>query len=141
MMYIDDTGKVGIGTKTFGSETFRVNGSACATVWNTCSDLRFKTDIERIEGALDKVSNLSGVLFSWRTEGFEDRGFPEGRHYGLIAQEVEDVLPEAVTSAPDGEKSIAYSETIPLLIESIKELRAENQGLKERIETLEALID
>jgi hypothetical protein len=141
MMYLDATGKVGIGTKTFGSETFRVNGSACATAWNTCSDLCFKTDIERIRGALDKVSGLSGVLFRWRTEDFEDRGFPEGKHYGLIAQEVEEVLPEAVTSGPDGERSIAYAEMVPLLIESIKELRAENHGLRERIDALEALME
>jgi hypothetical protein len=58
MMYLDDTGKVGIGTKSFGTEKFRVNGSACASEWNTCSDLRFKENIESIESALDKVLGL-----------------------------------------------------------------------------------
>jgi autotransporter adhesin len=141
MMYLDDTGKVGIGTKTFGADRFKVSGSACAAAWNTCSDRRFKTDIERIQGALDKVADLSGVLFRWRTEEYTDKGFSEGRHYGVIAQEVEEVLPEAVTAGPDGEKTVAYAQIIPLLIESIKELKAENQTLTERIEALETAAD
>jgi hypothetical protein len=141
MMYLDDAGNVGIGTKTFGSDRLKVAGSACATAWNTCSDLKFKTDIERIEGALDKVSNLSGVRFRWKTEDCVNRGFPEGKHYGVIAQEAEVVLPEIVNAGPDGERSVAYAEIVPILIESIKELRAENLALAERIEALEGARD
>lgn len=138
IMYLDDTGKVGIGTWTFGSETLRVNGSACAAAWNICSDLRFKEKIEDVENALDMVLRLRGVRFNWRREEHEDRNFPEGPHYGVIAQEAELVIPEIVSAGPDGERSVAYSEVIPILIESIKELRAENLALLERIEALEA---
>jgi hypothetical protein len=69
------------------------------------------------------------------------RGFPEGAHYGVIAQEAEAVLPEIVNAGPDGERSVAYMEIVPLLVESIRELRAENQALMERIEALEAAAD
>jgi hypothetical protein len=138
VMYLDDTGKVGIGTKSFGAELFRVDGSACATGgWSTCSDLKFKENIENVEDALAKVLKLRGVRFSWRREEYEDRSFPEGAHYGVIAQEAEMVLPEIVSAGPDGERSVAYSEIVPILIESIKELRAENLALIERIEALE----
>jgi hypothetical protein len=137
VMYLDDTGKVGIGTTSFGAELLRVDGSACASAWNSCSDLRFKENIESVENALDKVLKLRGVRFNWRREEYEDRNFPVGTHYGVIAQEVEVVLPEIVSTAHDGERSIAYAEIIPILIESIKELRSENLALTKRLEALE----
>jgi hypothetical protein len=141
VLYLDDTGKVGIGTKSFGAELFRVNGSACAAAWNTCSDLRLKENIVDIERALDKVLRLRGVRFSWRRKEYGDRDFPEGVHYGVIAQEAEEVLPEIVSAGPDGERSVAYAEVVPILIESIKEIRAENLALIERIEALESARD
>jgi hypothetical protein len=142
MMYLDDSGKIGIGASSFGSETFRVNGSGCATGgWSTCSDLQFKENIENLENALDTVLKLRGVRFNWRRDEHEDRNFPEGAHYGVIAQEAEEVLPEIVKEGPEGEKSVAYSEIIPVLIESMRELRAENDAMKERIAALEASRD
>jgi hypothetical protein len=138
VMYLDDSGSVGIGTATPGSWKLYVNGTACGTsAWGTCSDRRFKADIEGIESALDKVLSLRGVRFSWRIAEYGDKGFPEGKHYGVIAQEVDEVLPEVVEDGPGGEKTVAYSELIPVLIESIKELKAENEILKQRIEALE----
>jgi hypothetical protein len=137
VMYLDDTGKVGIGTRSFGTELFRVEGTACAAAWNTCSDLKFKENIQDVENALDKVLKLRGVRFNWKRHEYDDRHFPEGSHYGVIAQEAEVVLPEIVSSAPEGERAVAYAEIVPILIESIKELRAENLALLERIEALE----
>ena len=58
----------------------------------------------------------------------------------MIAQEAETVLPEIVSTGPNGERSVAYSEIVPVLIESIKELRAENLALLERIEALETIL-
>jgi hypothetical protein len=139
MMYLNDDGKVGIGTTTFGSDRFKVSGSACATAWNSCSDIRFKKNIEGIEGAVEKVLKLRGVRFRWRREEYQDRGFPEGQHYGVIAQEAETVVPEIVTTGPDGERSIAYAEIVPLLVESIRELKAENLTLRARIQALESV--
>jgi hypothetical protein len=137
VMYLDDDGDVGIGTASPGSYRLYVNGEAYSTVAWSSSDLRFKRDITVIENALDKVLGLRGVSFRWKTEVYRDRGFPGGRHHGVIAQEAEEVLPEVVKEGPDGEKSVAYAEIIPVLIESIRELKAENDALKQRIDALE----
>jgi hypothetical protein len=110
---------------------FYVNGTACGTShWTTCSDRSLKREIQGVAGALDKVMSLEGVSFLWRTDEYEDRSFDSGRHYGLIAQDVEEVLPEVVTGGSEGECAVAYAEIIPVLIEAIKA----QQG---RIEVLE----
>jgi hypothetical protein len=132
------TNAVGIGTNNVGTYELYVQGEAYATGGWTPSDLRFKDEIGGIENALDKVLGLRGVLFRWKTEEYGDRGFPEGEHYGVIAQEAEKVLPEIVKIGPDGDKAVAYSEIIPVLIESIRELKSENDDLKKRLETLES---
>jgi hypothetical protein len=79
------------------------------------SDQRKKMNIEVIPNALAKVLQLRGVTFEKLDDG--DR-----RHSGIIAQEVEKVLPEVVYTAEDGMKSVAYGNMIGLLIEAIKEL-------------------
>jgi hypothetical protein len=134
------TGNVAIGTTDPAGYRLYVNGTAYATGGWQPSDLRLKTDVHGIEDALGKVLKLNGVTFRWRTEEHADRGFPQGRHYGLVAQEVEQVLPETVNNGPDGEKALAYSEIIPVLVESIKELKAENDALKHRVDALESEI-
>jgi hypothetical protein len=84
------------------------------------SDMRIKHDIETIEGALDKVSDMRGVYFK-RNNGEAGTG--------VIAQEIENILPEVVK---DGEyKSVAYGNMVGILIEAIKELKAEVEKLKE----------
>jgi hypothetical protein len=84
------------------------------------SDMRIKHDIETIEGALAKVSDMRGVYFK-RNNGEAGTG--------VIAQEIENILPEVVK---DGEyKSVAYGNMVGILIEAIKELKAEVDKLKE----------
>ena len=84
------------------------------------SDMRIKHDIETIEGALGKVSDMRGVYFK-RNNGEAGTG--------VIAQEIENILPEVVK---DGEyKSVAYGNMVGILIEAIKELKAEVEKLKE----------
>jgi hypothetical protein len=73
-----------------------------------------------------------------QTREYPEKGFDSGRHYGVVAQEVEAVIAEAVREGPDGEKEVAYSEIIPVLIESLGELKAENESLKQRIAAIEA---
>ena len=80
---------------------------------------------------------MRGVVFKWRTEQYADRGFPGGEHFGVIAQKAEEVFPKIVKEGRDGEKSVAYAEIIPVLIESMRELGAENDALRERITALE----
>jgi hypothetical protein len=81
------------------------------------SDARLKNNIQKIESALDKVNKLSGVSFDWNAESGHT-----GKDYGVIAQEVEAVLPEIVVTRDNGYKAVSYDKLIPLLIEAIKEL-------------------
>ena len=89
------------------------------------SDMRLKTNVRTIDGALDKVSLLRGVYF--------DR---DGKaKIGVIAQEVEEVLPEVVSN--EGEyKSVAYGNMTAVLIEAIKELRSQVEDLKKQLNDL-----
>jgi len=84
------------------------------------SDIRLKTNIEKIENALDKVCQLSGYTYDMNDK----------RRTGVIAQEVEKVLPEVVQNREDGYKTIAYGNMIGLLIEAIKELKEEIKVIK-----------
>jgi hypothetical protein len=108
-------GNVGIGT-TSPSYKLYVAGDIYATGDVIMfSDERKKTNIEVIPNALEKVLQLRGVTFEKLDDG-------NRRHSGIIAQEVEKVLPEVVYTAEDGTKSVAYGNMIGLLIEAIKEL-------------------
>jgi hypothetical protein len=91
------------------------------------SDRRLKDDIQPIEGALEKVGTLSGNTYQRNDLLDKD---PERRYAGVIAQEVEVVLPEAVSDSEDGTKTVDYNAVIALLVESIKELKAEIDELK-----------
>jgi hypothetical protein len=132
------TGNVAIGATDPAGYRLYVNGTAYSTGGWQSSDARLKTDLRGIDDALGKVMRLAGHSFRWRTEDHPDRGFPAGRHYGLVAQEVEEVLPEVVGSGPGDEKALAYSELIPVLVEAVKELKTENDALRARIEALES---
>ncbi|BCV28488.1 tail fiber domain-containing protein [Shewanella algae] len=100
------------------------------------SDIRVKTNIEKIDNALDKIVQIGGYTYN-RTD-LEDT---ETRHSGVIAQEVQKILPEVVTEISDGEDgthlSVNYSGIIPLLIEGIKEQKTLFEESNKRIETLE----
>jgi len=114
-----------------------VNGSAYATGSWSSSDRRFKKNISRINNALEKVTGIEGVSYEWRKDEFPDKGFTDGRHYGIIAQDLEKAIPEAVSEDSEGYKAVSYNDMIPILIEAVKELKSENESLKNRIETLE----
>jgi len=93
------------------------------------SDIRLKENIKVIPDALSKVQQLRGVTFTRNdTEDLEKL------HTGVIAQEVEAVLPEAVSEDNDGIKNVAYGNMVGLLIESIKELKTEVDNLKTQLE-------
>lgn len=104
------------------------------------SDLRLKTNVSTISGALSKVNQLRGVNFEWKDE---ERG--TGNNLGFIAQEMETVIPELVNEAglPNNEngeapiKSVNYANLTSVLVEAIKELSAKNDALEDRIKTLE----
>jgi hypothetical protein len=99
-------------------------GNLVATIHHSSSDARLKTDIKNIPDALVKISQINGVTYL-RTDTPET-----ARHTGVIAQEVEAVLPEVVAIGLDGYKVVAYGNMIGLLVEAIKELKAEVDALK-----------
>ena len=89
---------------------------------------------EIIENALLKVSQLSGVEFDWKELSDEDKESIHsnvGHDVGVLAQEVEKVLPEVVTERDTGYKAVKYEKIVPLLIEAIKDLKAEIEELKD----------
>ena len=92
------------------------------------SDERIKTNIKTIENALDKVTQLRGVEY--------DRTDIEAHQIGVIAQEVEKVLPDVVHTKEDGMKSVAYGNIVAVLIESIKELKGEISELRAELDEL-----
>lgn len=129
-------GNVGIGM-TSPSERLHVAGNIYATGTITPSDAKFKTNINPIGSALNTVTKLHGVSYNWKTEEFKDKGFSEGTHYGVIAQEIEKVLPDVVRTDPNGDKAVAYNEIIPILIEAIKEQQKTIEAQQNKIDKLE----
>jgi hypothetical protein len=114
-----------------------INGTvATNTSPLTVSDRRLKSNITKIDAALDKVAVLEGCTFDIMV-GDESR-----RETGLIAQDVQAVLPEAVRSVhDDGMLSLAYGNLAGLFVEAIKELRSENAALRASLAALEAKVD
>jgi hypothetical protein len=90
------------------------------------SDERAKTNIRPIDNALSQVARLRGVAFDWKADAARRQS---GGRLGLIAQEVQQVVPEAVTMSEHG-VGLSYSAFVPLLIEAVKELKQENEQLK-----------
>ena len=114
--------------------------SATGNITAYSSDERLKNFKGKIENALDKVDKLNGYYYEWNdtAKGIDAEAFKDGMEVGVNAQEIEKVLPEIVTEAPIVKienldvdyKTVYYDKIVPLLIEAIKELRAEVKELK-----------
>ena len=134
--YLDLNGGIGNFYIRDGSTTrftFNDNGAFTATGNITAfSDIRLKENIEVIPNALDKVSQIRGVTYD--RNDMED----EPRQAGVVAQEVEKVLPEVVSINEDGIKSVAYGNLVSLLIEAVKEQQSQIEVLTERVNQLES---
>jgi len=100
------------------------NGSA--TAFNTSSDYRLKEDLQDFNG-LDKVSKIPVYDFKWKVD--------DSRSYGVLAHELQEVVPNAVNGEKDAEEmqGVDYSKVVPLLVKSIQELKAEVEDLKSKI--------
>ena len=103
-------------------------GEVAAVDFNSLSDINMKTDIQHIEHALDKVQSLRGVHFRYK-----DTGRPS---VGIIAQDLEPVLPDLVKVMQDGTKSVAYNGLIALMIEAIKDQQAQIVSLRDEIKNV-----
>jgi len=121
------------------NQAFTVNNNATVNGTLRCtgdivayyapSDINLKENFQQIESPLQKILNITGYSFTWK-KGIQNDDILVGKDYGVIAQEVEKELPEAVVTREDGTKSVSYMKLIPLLIESIKELKKEIDILK-----------
>ncbi len=123
------TGRVGIGTSNPGY-LLQVgeagDGSeARANAWNMISDIKYKTDIKKIERPLETVQKLSGVSFTWKSSKKKSLGF--------IAQDVEKVLPETISKGLDGDLAINYDTISAVLVEALKEQQSQIEDLKREI--------
>ena len=98
------------------------------------SDIRFKNNVIPITNALDKINKIGGYTFEWNEKSHKETG---KKDIGVIAQEVEDILPEIVDTRDNGYKAVDYSKLTALLIQSVKEQQVIIDNLKSRIETLE----
>jgi hypothetical protein len=134
-------------------ERFRVLSTGAATLTGALtqnsSDKRLKDNIKNIENALDKLVSLNGVTFDWNEIAITNNFIPRIQYNdaGVIAQEVQQVLPQAVDFAPfdrhNGESksgenylTVQYEKLIPLLIEAIKEQQAQIEAQQQQINTL-----
>jgi trimeric autotransporter adhesin len=100
------------------------------------SDIRFKENITPIENALEKISKISGNTYDWKEENKVEHGY-EGSDVGVIAQEIEEVLPQLVQTRENGYKAVKYDKLVALLIEGIKEQQSQIEELRNKINKLE----
>lgn len=91
------------------------------------------------ENALEKVMELRGVTFDWKTEESTKRKFPDGTQIGVIAQEIESVIPEVVKTNDEGYKLVDYSKLTVVLIEAMKEQQKMIEELQEKNRELQQL--
>ena len=99
------------------------------------SDKRLKENIVNIPNSLDKIEKINGVTFDWKPlteEEINTIHSNEGHDVGVIAQEIEAILPELVETRPNGYKAVKYEKIVPLLIEAIKELKHKVEALESK---------
>lgn len=125
------TGSLGVGT-TASATIGRIDASNDVVAYAT-SDINLKENITPISDALYKITKVSGYEFDWKQdeELIQLHGF-SGHDVGVIAQEIEEILPEVVTTRDSGYKAVKYEKIVPLLIQCIKELKQEIDSLKNK---------
>ena len=91
----------------------------------TCtSDMTLKKNINNIDNALDKINKINGVEFNWIVNN--------RKSFGIVAQEVEEILPEAVVNNSNGFKSVNYNCLVGLMVEALKEQNEKYNSLEKQ---------
>jgi hypothetical protein len=129
---------VGIGGAADGAYSLRVYGNLRTNAINETSDQRFKKDVQTVDNALDKALALRGVNYYWNQQAFPDLNFDSTKQLGVIAQEVEKVVPEVVRTDAKGFKSVEYSKITAILIEALKAQQKMIEELKQDVKKLKA---
>jgi len=125
----------GVGTAASGT-TGEIRATNDVTAFYS-SDAALKENVVNIPDPLEALKKLNGVLFDWKKEYIDQRGGEDGyfvrkKDVGVIAQEVEKVLPEAVAQRPDGIKAVKYDRLTCLLIEAVKKLSDQVESLSKK---------
>jgi trimeric autotransporter adhesin len=116
--------RTGVSTLSY---TLQVNGTVAGVGgYVNWSDARLKKDVKPLQDSLKNILNLNGISYNWDKKIDPTLNLDDDNHIGLLAQDVEKILPQVVSTAKDkfGTKAIAYSDLVPVLIEAIKELNA-----------------
>jgi len=122
---LHSNGYLGIGTASPTVE-LDVNGGVKGTsAYQQNSDRRWKKNVNILKESLRNVMNITGVTYEWRKEEFPHKNFRDGIQIGFVAQDIEKVLPELVTTDGEGWKSVSYGLLSPILVEAIKDQQAQ----------------
>lgn len=139
---IVESGAVGIGTNFPGNYKLAVNGSAAKPgggSWSNFSDIRLKEINGDYEAGLSEVSKLNPVRYRYKENG--ELRLPTDKEFvGVIAQKVQSTIPEAVEENDKGYLMVNNDPIIWAMVNAIKELRTQNQELKQRVEALEKIV-
>jgi len=111
-----------------------ITGTSSGVTYATTSDARLKDNIETITDGTDKLMAMNPVTHTWKAD-------PEAPAvHGFIAQEMQEIVPEAVSGDPDGEEmmSMDYGRITPVLVAALQDAMKEITALKERVAELEA---
>jgi len=127
---VSGSGNTMIGKNLWVSGSIQAEGDIIAF---SSSDIRFKNNITPIESPIEKIKAIGGYEFDWN----DLQGTHKGHDVGVIAQEIEKVLPEVVHTRPDSYKAVRYEKIVALLIEAIKEQEASIQELKQQVQLLQ----
>ena len=124
-------GDIRVGTS--GSNGCLQSFSGAGLVGTCTSDARLKTNILPFAPVLNKLVRLQPVHFDWKMSQYPEYHFGAGRNAGLLAQDVESVFPEMVTTDEHGFKMVNYSELPYLTLAAIRELKFENDSLRAQL--------
>jgi len=121
-------------THSLGSSSNRWTAVYATNGTIQTSDARYKTNIETIDNPLEKITRINGVRYTWNSDEYPEMNFDDAVHLGVLAQEVEEVLPELVYTDENGYKSVSYEKLAPVLIEAVKEQQGEIESQQGEIE-------
>jgi hypothetical protein len=131
-------GSLGVGIAASGANDGNIRATGNITAFAT-SDRNLKENITVIDNALGKLKSISGVMFDWKdsyieSQGGEDGYFVRKHDTGVIAQDVESVLPEIVGTRKDGYKAVQYEKLAGIIIQAINELANQVEELKKKLD-------
>jgi hypothetical protein len=124
------SGSLAVGNISASATVGRIDASNDVVAYST-SDIRLKENITPILNPIAKIEAIGGYTFDWKPEHKDLHGF-EGHDIGVIAQEIEVIMPEVVTTRDNGYKAVKYEKLVPLLIEAIKDLQKQVDELKNK---------